>query len=85
MWLTFLHKVTWRLRKEEQACTNNDSPQKLNSNGDSIRACVESVLSCIHDAVGKKDADGDAKLIAGDQSATDCLWRYLRHVQDDDS
>lgn len=42
-------------------------------------------MSCIDNAVGEKDADGDAELITGDEGTTNCFRGDLRHIQDDNS
>src|SRR2546421_9334629 len=83
--LTLLYIETWGLRKEEQAKTDDDCPEELNSDRDSIGAGVETILRCIHDTVGEKNADGDAKLVAGDEGTANSLGGYFRHIQDDDS
>src|SRR5271155_1730563 len=65
--LTLLCVETWGLRKKEQAKTDDDCPEELNSDRDSIGARVETILSCIHDTVCEKNTDCDAKLVAGDE------------------
>ena len=70
--------------EEHEATTENQGPQHLNSNGNTVRAGVLAILGCVRDTGSKKETDRNAKLIARDDSTTDSLGRDLGHVQNDD-
>jgi len=82
--LAVLDKVTWGLWEEEETGGEDDSPEELDGDWDSVGSGIIAVLCGVDDAVGEEDTDGDAELVAGDQSTTDLLWRDLGHVEDDD-
>ena len=60
-------------------------PEELDRDRDSVRARVESILSRIDNAVGEKNTDRNAELIAGDEGTANGFWGNFRHVQDNDS
>ena len=82
--LTFLDEEPWRLWKEEEASSDDNGPQELNCDGNSVAASVEAVLCGIHDTVGQENANGDAELVTSYQSSSNLLWCDFRHVENDD-
>ena len=68
--LASLDIVSRGLGKEEETGGQNDGPEELDGDRDSVRAGVIAVLSCINDAVGQQDTDGDAELIPCHDGAT---------------
>jgi hypothetical protein len=70
--------------QEEEADGEDEGPRKLDGDGDAVRAGVGAVLGGIGDARRQKKADGDAELVAGDESATDLARGDFGHVEDDD-
>ena len=62
--LALLHVVTRRLGQESKTNREDDSPEKLNSDGDTVGASVAAVLCGVYDAVGEQDANGNAELVA---------------------
>ncbi len=81
--LALLDPETRRLGEESKTSGKDDSPQELNSDGDTVRTSITAVLGGIHDAVGKQDTNGDAELVASNNSTTDLLGGDLRHVKND--
>jgi hypothetical protein len=72
-----LDKVTGRVGQEEKTNTEDQAPGELDGDGNAIGTGVIAVLGRIHDDGGQHDTDGDAELVASDQSATD-LARALQ-------
>ena len=62
---------TRRLGKEEETRSENQGPEELDTDWDSVRARVESVLAGVDDTVGQEDTDGDAELVARDDGTSD--------------
>lgn len=50
--LALLDKVSWRLGEDEETNGQNDSPEELDSDWDSVRAGIVAILSCVDDTVG---------------------------------
>lgn len=73
------------LGKEEETGSEDDSPEQLDCDGDSVRAAVVSVLGGVVDSRRQEQADGDAELVAGDESSTDLSRCDFGHVENQDS
>lgn len=71
--LALLDEVTWGFGKEEQSGSQDDGPQELDCDWDSVGSSVVAVLSRVHDAIGQQNANGDAELVPGHKSAADFL------------
>jgi hypothetical protein len=78
--LALLDEITRRFREKSKTCGENDSPEELNSDRDTVRAGIATVLSGIGDASRKQDTDGDAELVTSNDSTTDLLGGNLGHV-----
>ena len=63
--------VTGGLGEHEETAAEDESPQELDGNGDAVRARVRAVLGTVVDARSEKQTDGDAELVARDESTTD--------------
>jgi len=83
--LSLLDEETGGVGEEEETNTKDDSPKKLDSDRDTVRARVAAALGGVNDAVGEQDTDGDAELVATDDSTTDLLGGDLGHVENDDA
>lgn len=68
-----LDVVTRRVGKEQETDTKNNSPDVLKSNGNTVGSGVVAVLGTIDDARGQQQTNGNAELVATNESATDCL------------
>ena len=68
--LALLDKVSWRFGEDEEADGQYDSPKKLNSDWDTVRAGIVAVLSCVDHTVGQEDTDGDTELVSCHDSTT---------------
>ena len=79
-----LYKVSGRFREHQKTDTENKGPGHLDGDGDAVRASIKAVLRGVDDARRKQQANGDAKLVSGDDGAADLSRRDFRHVQDDD-
>ena len=64
--LALLDKITGSLGEEEETNAENDSPEELYANGDSVGARVGTALSAIDNAVGQEDTDGDFQISVTD-------------------
>lgn len=62
--LALLDPVTWRLGQKSKTSAEDESPQELDGDGDTVRASIAAVLSRIDDTVGEQDTNGDAELVA---------------------
>ena len=78
--LALLDPVTGRLRKQSKTSTEDESPQELHSDRDTVGTSVASVLGGVDDAVGKQDTDGDAELITSNNGTTNLLRSDFRHI-----
>lgn len=81
---TLLDVETRGFGEEKQTASEDDGPQELDGNRDTVGTAVVTVLCGIHDAVGKQDTNGDAELVSGDERTTNLSGRDLRHIQDND-
>jgi hypothetical protein len=72
-----LDKVARGFGQEKETDGKDDGPKHLNSDRNAVRSSIVSVLSTVVDARGKQDTDGDAELIARDESTSDLLWGDL--------
>ncbi|KAG7698243.1 hypothetical protein KL915_001960 [Ogataea haglerorum] len=75
-------KVSWRFWEQEQSNSEDDGPEQLQRNRDSVGARVVSVLSAVVDTGRDEQSDGDEELVARNNGTSDFLWRYLRQIQD---
>ena len=82
--VALLDEVTWGFWEQQKTTTEDESPEDLDGNRDTVRSAVSSVLGSIVDARSEEDTDGDAELVSGDECSTDLLGSDLRHVQNDD-
>ena len=64
--VTLLDIVSRRVWEEEETTAEDDSPCKLNGDGDSVCASIGAVLGSVDDDRGEQDTDGDAELVSGD-------------------
>lgn len=62
--IALLDEITRGLGKEEKSGCENDSPEHLNSNRDTVGASIFSILGAIIDARSQQDTDCDAELVA---------------------
>lgn len=82
--LALLDEETGGLWQEEETSREDDGPQELHSDGDTVRSSVITVLGGVDNAVGQQNTDGDAELVTGHEGTADLLGRDLGHVQNDD-
>lgn len=61
-----LDKVTGGLWEEEETDGENDGPEHLNGNGDTVGASVQAVLGGVGHARSEEKTDGDAELVTRD-------------------
>lgn len=78
--LSLLDKVTGRVREDGKTTSEDNGPQELHGNRDTVRASILALLGSVDDAVGEQNTDGDAELVAGNDSTTDLLGSNLGHV-----
>lgn len=71
--LPFLDKVARRLWQNSEASTENQSPEELDRNRDTVRSSIETLLRGVDDTVREEDANGDAELVARNERTTDLL------------
>jgi hypothetical protein len=82
-WPTALDKVTRGVRKASNTTTQDETPGKLNTNRNAVLASVTTALYAVVDAGGKKQTNGNAELVTGDERTTDLLGANLGHVEND--
>jgi hypothetical protein len=75
--VTLLDEVAGRVGKAHETTGKDDSPDELDTDGNTVNTGVGPLLSSVDDASGKHEADGNAKLITGDQGTTN-LARALQ-------
>jgi hypothetical protein len=73
-----------RFGEEGDTTAEDECPEELNSDGDSVRSRVRSVLGGVADTRGEKQSDGDGELVSRDNGTSDLSWGDLTHVEDDD-
>lgn len=78
--LATLDEVSGGVGKEHQTATKDETPGKLNGNGDAVLASVATVSDCVVDAGGDEETQSDGKLVASNEGTADFLWANLRHV-----
>ena len=61
--LALLDVVTRRLWQKSQTNRENDGPEELDGDRDTLRAGIAAVLGSVDDAVGEQNTDGNAELI----------------------
>jgi hypothetical protein len=81
--LALLDPVTGRLGEESKTNGEDDGPEELDANGDTVGASVATVLGCVHNAVGDEDTNSDAELVTSNDSTANLLGGNLGHVQND--
>ena len=82
--LSLLDEETWGLGEEEQTSCEDNGPQKLDGNWDTVGSTVIAILGGVHNAIGEKDSDGDTELVSSHKCSTDLLGCDFGHVQNDD-
>ncbi|KFZ02513.1 hypothetical protein V500_00150 [Pseudogymnoascus sp. VKM F-4518 (FW-2643)] len=82
--LALLDEETGRLGQEEETSREDDGPQELHGDGDTVGSGIIAALGGVDNAVGEEDTDGDAELVTGHEGTADLLGRDLGHVQNDD-
>lgn len=82
--LALLDEVARRFGEQEESTAQDESPEHLQSNRDTVRARVLAGLGAVVDTGSQQQADGDAELVSRDDGASHLSGRNLRHVQDDD-
>lgn len=75
-----LDVVTRGVRKEQETSAENNSPDVLNANGDTVGTGVLAVLSTVDDARGHHETNGNAKLVASDESTSDGLGALFNQL-----
>ena len=83
--LALADEVTRRLGEQEQTSSEDQSPEQLETDGNTVGAGIGAVLGSVVDARSQHETDGDAELVTGDDGTADLARGDLRHVQDDDS
>lgn len=68
-----LDKVTRRVRQEQKTGTENNGPDVLNANGNTIGSSILAVLGSVDDARRQHETNGNAELVASNESSSDCL------------
>ena len=62
--VALLDEITRGLGKEEETRCENDSPEHLDGNRDTVGASIFSILGAIIDARSEQNAECDAELVA---------------------
>lgn len=75
--VTLLDEVAGRVGETHETTGEDDSPDKLDGDGNTVSTSILPVLSSVDDARSKHETDGDAELVTGDQGTTD-LARALQ-------
>lgn len=93
--LSFLDKISWGFRKDEQTDAQYHCPQELNGYGNSVRSAIIAVLgsidntvrdqdpffvSAMHRQIGKYIPNRNTKLVAGHKRTADLFRGDFRHV-----
>lgn len=81
--LSLLDPETGGLGEESKADGEDDGPQELDGDGDTVGSSIATALGGVDHAVGEQDTDGDAELVTSNNGTTDLLGGNLRHVQND--
>lgn len=82
--LSLLDVETRGLGEESKTGGEDDGPQELDGDRDTVRSSIAAVLGGVDDAVGEQNTDGDAELVTSNNGTTDLLGGDLGHVQNDD-
>lgn len=83
--LAFLDEITRGFGQEQQASSEDERPEHLNSNRDAVRARVIAVLGGVVNARSQHKTDGNAELVSADQSSSHFPGANLGHVKNDGS
>ena len=81
---TLLDEPAGSLGKPDAADKENNSPSKLDGNGDAVRARIGSVLGGVVDNGSEKQTDGNGKLVATNNGTTNPLGGSLGLVERND-
>ena len=81
---TLLDVPPWRFGQQNQTRAENNRPEELNGDGDTIRSGIITILGRIDDAIGEENTDGDAELVTRYDGASNFTRRDLGEVEDDD-
>jgi len=81
--LALLDPVTGGLREERKTDGENDGPEELDGDGDTVRASIATVLGGVYNAVGDEDTNGNTELVSSNDGTANLLGSNLGHVQDD--
>lgn len=65
--------VSWRVWEEEETDSEDDTPEELNADWDSVSTGVGSVRGRVDDTRCEQDTDGDTELVTGDQGTSNFL------------
>lgn len=75
-----LADVIYCLKEEYVPANQDDRPGELNSNGDTVRSRVLTVLGRIVYNGSQKQSNGDSQLVRSDNRSTDPFWRSFTLV-----
>ena len=75
------NEVARRFGQDEHTKDQNNGPGELNGDGDTVGTCIVTVMRGIVDDGGKKQADGDGKLVTSDNGATNPFGSRLGLVE----
>jgi hypothetical protein len=79
---TFLHVPTGRLGEEEESDSENESPDELDGDRNTVRGKTVPLVGSLVDTGSKKKTEGDGPLISCNNGTTDALGSNLRHIHD---
>ena len=82
--LLLLNKETRRFWKESESNSEDQGPGELDTDRNAIGSGIVAVLHSVGDDGCKHQTNGDGKLVARNNGATNTLWSDLGHVQDVD-
>lgn len=72
-----LDKVTGRVWQEQQAATEDNTPGKLDTDGNTVGASIIAALGGVGNARGQQETDGDAELVTGNEGTADLSGALL--------
>jgi hypothetical protein len=81
--LTALDEVTRGVGQAGDTATKDETPGKLDTNGNAVLARVGTILDSVVDAGSEEETDGDAELVTRHKRTTDLLGADLGHVEND--
>jgi len=80
---TLLDEVSRGVWEEEETDTENESPGKLNGDGDSVGTSVLALFGGVNDDGSQHDTDGDTELVTSNESTSNLSWTDFAHVEND--